>query len=626
MRTKKLFRLVSAAVLAAGITTAASAGQLFDNLFFFGDSLSDIGNGVGAPIVNPGGTLWSSNLAEKYGINLLPSSQGGTDYAYAFAETGNYYPPPPFGPTPPVPPTAAQQVQAYLNSTGGHADRNALYSIWAGSNNVNDELPARVAFFLTHGGTLPQVPAFIASQAPSLITQIANDITMLVANLHNAGAKYIMVLNLPDLGITPAGMNLPIFGSSLSPALTSLSAGTNQLLTAELSNLGYHVIQLDVFSIFHYIVSHPGVFGFTNVTQPYQTSGTTNPNAYLFWDFEHPTSAGQKIISDYAYATIEAPTFVGTMADAPFGVFDAQNTSMENQLFAVRDRIVNSPIGANSFIADFNYTNIDPSGSGTESPGFDGSGENYDVGLMHRFNCNFIAGADIAKSYNDIDVGNHMGSYNLNENLASLFGSYTYGNFYADGIVDGGVINYDNVERTFALGISNQTALSETDGEQIGGDLILGYNIWNCPTLITGPIINADYQYVKVDPFAEDGAPPGTDLQFASQYNQSFVTGYGWQGAYRLDFCRFTLLPYAQATYDNQWINGDNRLVTASVLTLPGSNFAIPILGPDRDFGVLSAGVFANLTNNLTIGVAYNAVVESGGTTQNVNANLQVLI
>ena len=65
---------------------------------------------------------------------------------------------------------------------------------------------------------------------------------------------------------------------------------------------------MDINALANSIIADPSLYGFQNVTSPARgTSPTTDPNTYLFWDIEHPTTAGDALIADTAYNAFNAP-------------------------------------------------------------------------------------------------------------------------------------------------------------------------------------------------------------------------------------------------------------------------------------------------------------------------------
>lgn len=294
----------------AAVPTSAKAANLnFDQIYAFGDSLSDDGKvsakvfaATGFPFPPPpyyqgrfsNDPLWVEQLATSLGIGL-------TDVAHAGATTGtdntlNDSPLLPFFPTGlrpilPAPLPGLQNEIASFAAANPSADPNGLYVVWAGAN---DYLPTDSTTFTPYS-------------KPD--TTIAN-LTSAVTSLVGVGAKNIMVVNLPNLGQIPLTRNLP-----QSSDLTALSDLHNTSLAATISGLSkaysdVNFIPLDVSSLFSDILSNPGNYGFTNVTDACLSKFlecSSNPNKFFFWDQEHPTYAAQKLIANEAYAALSVP-------------------------------------------------------------------------------------------------------------------------------------------------------------------------------------------------------------------------------------------------------------------------------------------------------------------------------
>ena len=105
---------------------------------------------------------------------------------------------------------------------------------------------------------------------------------------------------MADLGLTPAYLG--------DGSATAFSFALDQALQA---NLPKGVTYFDTFGFMHLVVTNPGAFGFTDVTQPCLVGLTpcSNPNQYLFWDNLHPTTEADKILAaEFASAVPEPST------------------------------------------------------------------------------------------------------------------------------------------------------------------------------------------------------------------------------------------------------------------------------------------------------------------------------
>src|SRR5690242_19235986 len=233
---------ILAGALALAISGSAAAAQ-FDNVVVFGDSLSDNGNlSIAEQLpfapsrftTNPG-LVAMENVADYYGITLAPSILGGTDFAVGGAGVINNSAAGPI-------PTLQQQVAQYLGATGGKADPNALYSMWGGANDV------------FYNVALYQAGAITQTQLQTNLQAAAQTELQLIGQLGQAGAKNVMVFNLPDIGETP---------SSIAQGPTAIEQGTgisiiyNSALNAGLAQTGVNIIPIDTFGLIHEVIADP---------------------------------------------------------------------------------------------------------------------------------------------------------------------------------------------------------------------------------------------------------------------------------------------------------------------------------------------------------------------------------
>lgn len=178
-------RHLAGAIGAALLFSAGAHADGFQQVVSFGDSLSDNGNVSilsRSPVVtrfttNPG-TVAVENIAKYFNLSLTPSLAGGTDYAFGGARAAIANP---------VPATSTQ-IQQYLTANGGKANPNALYTMWIGANDL-----------LAAAGNPATAQVTVATAATNEVAQIKA--------LQAAGAKTIVVFNLPDVGKTPAALS-----------------------------------------------------------------------------------------------------------------------------------------------------------------------------------------------------------------------------------------------------------------------------------------------------------------------------------------------------------------------------------------------------------------------------------
>jgi thermolabile hemolysin len=279
--------------------------QFFSNckaeLYVFGDSLSDEGNfylaSGGAlpptPLYYEGrfsnGPVWTETLARLMDEPTPnPSLIGGTNYAFNGSRAA--------GASPYGTPDLMMQVFAFLSENGCVANPSDTFVVWAGANDV---------FFGSAFGEQNYVPNAVESVEQS------------VRMLYQAGARKIVVLDLPLLGQTPFFNKDPLASSALNAATESF----NTLLARELRSLRRELRQariadVRISKLFQTASRTPRLFGLRNVTDSatlfdpvsglgYSLPPNVRPDQYLFWDSIHPTSQGHKIIASYAFLDIK---------------------------------------------------------------------------------------------------------------------------------------------------------------------------------------------------------------------------------------------------------------------------------------------------------------------------------
>lgn len=281
---------IGAAIVGISELPGCAATQHFDQIFVFGDSLSDVGNAYKSTPGNfppsppyfqgrySNGPVWVEYLALK----LKLTANTNTNFAFAGATTN--------GATG-TPQGLLSQVKSFT-ATHATADPNALYIIWAGTNDY------------LRGATNSSTPV--------------NNLLMAVKSLSSVGAKNIVLVNLPDLGKLPSTRI-----EQRSASLTDLTNKHNSRLAASLVGLRHQISSdvsityLDVNSLFKQVIKTPEKFGFTDVTNPCLTKDSVcaHPNKYLFWDGIHPTTAAHKLFVEVTFPALRpAPPNASTNA------------------------------------------------------------------------------------------------------------------------------------------------------------------------------------------------------------------------------------------------------------------------------------------------------------------------
>ncbi|KZX79436.1 hypothetical protein A3715_08685 [Oleiphilus sp. HI0009] len=202
------FTMKKMAAFLGGAVLSASASA-YDNMYVFGDSLSDSGNLTEvfqSPVevkftnISPftgQATIATDALAAGLGLTNNPSKwllgqNVGTNYAVGGAAA---IPSDPNNDT-----SLPIQIGAHLLSTGGVADANGLYVIVIGGNDLNAAAQIRAQGVFTAPGAERQAARKGSKdRVDAAVDVISNQIQTLIAT----GATAIAVADAPDISKTP---------------------------------------------------------------------------------------------------------------------------------------------------------------------------------------------------------------------------------------------------------------------------------------------------------------------------------------------------------------------------------------------------------------------------------------
>jgi phospholipase/lecithinase/hemolysin len=193
------------------------------------------------------------------------------------------------------------QVSAYLADFPATSDRT-LIAIEIGGNDVRDAL---VAAALLRQDPTPYIQNALGSLADS------------VTRLYFHGARRFVLLNVPDVGKTPAVRMLDQAYPGIAGFAGLLSHGYNTGLDDVVQGLnlalpGIDVRVLDAHAMLNAVVADPATYGFLNATEACVTPNQPpfsckRPDTYAFWDGIHPTKALHELVAQQAIELIAEP-------------------------------------------------------------------------------------------------------------------------------------------------------------------------------------------------------------------------------------------------------------------------------------------------------------------------------
>ena len=617
------------ALLAASLASAAlapmaaqAASSPIDNVVVFGDSLSDNGDlsiATGAPTIsrfttNPG-HVTIENVASHYGITLGPSLAGGTDYAYGGAGVLQNSPG-----TLSIVPTLSSQVGGFL-AGAPQLDPRTIYAIWGGNNDVlyhvtalgagqiADQLVAQAT-----AGLSPSAAAAAAAQIRSAVATAAGVTSLetsdqalqgviasaqqelvLINRLSSAGANHLLVVNLPDLGLTPGAISN---GPQIQAAFTNYSAAYNAQLSAGLAGRK-GVIPVNTFALLREVVAEPARYGFSNATAQACTTDTSftctpatlvAPNAastYVFADDIHPTTAAHAALADAILSELNAPGQMSLLAEAPLAFARDQRAAIGSQLDL--ETTSKGPDGVNLFIVG-RAGRRDLDGD-IDAPQAKSDVQSVTFGLMAR-HTDLSLGAAITTTQGVTKFSDNAGEYKPQGVLGAVFGQYRWSNgAWLTANASAGNIDLNDIQRSFMIGAALRTELS-TGKASVYGVAAEAGKWFSAEGGRFGPFAALSYDHVSVNGVQEIG-DDSTAMWFSGQHRESLIGKLGWKLAADWNVGGIALQPSLSAAYGHDF-KADRDEVTAGLITMNGE-FALPGYAPLKDWGEVTARLGADL-------------------------------
>lgn len=575
------------AVIALAAAPASAQTQPYSQTIFFGDSLTDPGffrplliqqagpqaAFIGRFTTNPG-QVWAEYLAQFYGTSgdaawgltatgIVDGS--GTNYAAGGARIS--LPPgfPPSLPTGAAPPLSVQ-INAYLAANGGRADPDALFVVWGGANDL---------FFHLNG---------VTTQAQFFAT--AGEQSGLVATLQNAGARYVLVATMPDVGRTPFGLSQ---GAAGSAGISALVQAYNQALFGGLRQSGLRVIPLDVFNFLREISASPSTYGLVNVTAP--ACGTVAslvcapgnlvvPGAdqsYAFADGVHPTTAGHRLLADFAVSVLEAPRQVAAL---PHVAATTGRARAERVLSHLDGR---APGGGARWWLDGRHDS-----QHYDDNDYEGDGPALTVGVDWDLG-GVVVGGYLGHGRQRMDWGRLGGGFRQTDTALGGLVGWQGEHAWVAGQASVGRLDHD-VNREVKLGPATRVHRGSADGDTLAAGVAAGWH-WRHGGLRHGPLLSLLAQRIEIDGFEEDSSE-STALGYPDQRFDSRIASIGWQASVAAES---RAQPYLRVTMDREFESPAEEAFARSRSMADTEPYAVPGLRYDDRYFTLLFGTRARL-------------------------------
>lgn len=211
-----------------------------------------------------------------------------------------------------------QQIDQHLASTyvtAGKFLATDLVIVMAGSNDV-----------FTQAG-LAGAGAITGAAAGAAVGTAASDLVAQVTRIKAAGAKHVLVVGLPDMGINPYASAA---GAATAGALTSFSQSVfNPTLKAGVAKV-LGIAYLDPVPLFNKVVASPSTYGFTKVVDA-TSAATAQASAAC-----GPNTTAQATAADSA---VSPSSLFCSVANTTLGIVGTLRTLLADQTYVFADGV-----------------------------------------------------------------------------------------------------------------------------------------------------------------------------------------------------------------------------------------------------------------------------------------------
>ena len=612
------FRHTLSLSLLMALPTIALASP-YSQLVIFGDSLSDSGqfpdllgprDGIepidGVRMTNRTGPTYRDNrdesfaqvapqyLAQRLGLAALPSTPAlqnndnpdGTNYAVSGYRTDNI-------------------LASIVEPNGSVVERSGITLRERDGYLVDTPQVNPSTLFLVNGGGNDIFQGRVADTAGAQVA--AADLVAGVVALRQAGGRHIIVSDLPDVGLTPAGA-----ASGDRAQWASLSSVFNDVLRNQLAAVDSSVILLNVRGLVAEVMADPARFGFDPAVAQADvcfngfqcqmdptwgiTSASADPSRLMFYDGVHPTTALHAINADYIHSILAAPWEISLLPEIALGGLMSHQQQLRHEWQSARGDWQRRG-DWHTFVAATGYSrDFEPGRAVSEA---DNDGLGITLGSSYRLTDAWRWGFSLGLQDQRLETPSHS-SYKLDAYLLSTFLQFQRSRFWADAGLSYGQLEYRDLERNFALGISERVEKGDTEGAVGGATLRLGYALGRKGAWSLSPFISAEYARVEMDAWQERGNSSSA-LRYGDKTRDSKRAGLGLEA--RIGIGSRSEL-FAEVAREREF-EDDVRVVDMGLVSVPGFIYSLQGYTPHRDHTLATLGVATEIGQAFQIRLAY---------------------
>ncbi len=599
---------IGALLLATATIAAPALASPYSDIYLFGDSLLDNGQFHGLRFTNRVGPNYQTSAYGPVSPNFIadglklteaePSRAGGTNYAVGGNQSAETL----------ASITAATTFQAPyaldrpdsglnpnvnslfydLELSGRSLQKNALYILDGGGNDIGNG------------------KVFDDATAAAVATNMVDAANALRAR----GAKYVVIANVPDFGLAPAGIPFSEFASEMAG---KVNASIQQQVGSG------NILIFDSYSLLQEVIATPQAYGLPlSSTEAslacFSTSAGTcsegnadakldgsnpDPDQFYFNDPLHQTTIGQQITGDYILSVLQAP---GELALLPqMGLDDMQSQWRSAHPIMRSNRWqAATPVGSYSVWGGTNWNEDDHETS------YNNTGTNkatqYNVGVSFRPAESWYIGGQLGRADNELDFGASASRYEMESLNLTVLGGYNNGPWFFEGAVSYSDLDYDQLKRKFTLGpVLQRTETGDTNGKTFGIKFNAGLNLVDSSSNYRfGPIWGYEYIDADVDGYQEKGGS-ATALRVHDMSTTAGIISAGLFGERQLGFCDCEI--YSELTYRG-YVDNDATNPRIGMVSVTGNSAKLPGYQQDDDSVRWDVGLEATLGRATAINLA----------------------
>lgn len=239
--------------------------------------------------------------------------------------------------------------------------------------------------------------------------------------------------------------------------------------------------------------------------------------------------------------------------------------------------------------------------------GYRSDAQQLTAGVDYRFTPQIFAGTALSGTQSDADSNAEGGKQQGDVLVFSVFGNYYLSErFYLDGLLSYGTSHYDT-ERLIRLGSQRSSLTSQTDGQQTGIALTLGYDRSEGPWQWGGHA-RAETTQFDIDAYEEAGSS-GFALGIGDQQSSSAQTAFGGNIAYVKAVNYGIWVPKLTVEWVHEYKDSVRDIEAYFVSEPTAGRFVITTQEPDRDFFNVGWSVAGTFANSRSAYVRYEALV-----------------